>query len=226
MSHFSKGSEKPAHKGEGLRLYNMRFCPFAQRARLVLRAKGIEFESVNINLGDKPEWFLDLNPAGKVPVIELPDGKVISESAICCEFLEDMYPEKAQLCPKDAFEKHKQRILVEVLGSKQQQEEELDNQLAAFDKELKDRNSKFIGGETSSMADYLMWPWIERLYKITELRERHVSKFPVLSAWCAAMTDVPAVKEDSYPAEWHKKFFEESRTKNPDAQLIGIEEKA
>ena len=34
------------------------------------------------------------------------------------EFLEDMYPEKAQLSPKDPFEKHKQRILVEVLGNK------------------------------------------------------------------------------------------------------------
>ncbi|XP_078375297.1 glutathione S-transferase omega-1-like isoform X2 [Oculina patagonica] len=238
MSHFSKGSEKPAHKGEGLRLYNMRFCPFAQRARLVLRAKGIEFESVNINLGDKPEWFLDLNPAGKVPVIELPDGKVISESAICCEFLEDMYPEKAQLCPKDAFEKHKQRILVEVLGSKiipafyksvkgdDEGKEELDKQLAAFDKELKDRKSKFIGGETPSMADYLMWPWIERLYIMTELRERHVNKFPMFSAWCAAMSELPAVKEDSYPAEWHKKFYEGYFAGNPESQLFGIEEKA
>ena len=55
-----------------------------QRARLVLAAKGIEYERVNINLKDKPEWFLELNPLGKVPVIEHPDGKVIYESAICC----------------------------------------------------------------------------------------------------------------------------------------------
>jgi len=55
-----------------------------QRARLVLAAKGIEYECVNINLKDKPEWFYGLNPLGKVPVIEMPDGKVIYESAICC----------------------------------------------------------------------------------------------------------------------------------------------
>ena len=71
------------------------------------------------------------------------------------------------------------------------------------------------------MADYLMWPWIERLYMLDDL-----SKFSVLSAWCAAMTNLPAVKECSYPAEWHKKFFEMYFEGNPDSQLVGIEEKA
>ena len=58
-------------------------------------------------------------------------------------------------------------------------------------------------------------------YLLTDL-----SKFPVLSAWCAAMSDVPAVKECSYPAEWHKKFIEMYREGNPESQLVGIEEKA
>ena len=53
-----------------------------------------------------------------------------------------------------------------------------------------------------------------------------LSKFSVLSAWCAAMTNLPAVKECSYPAEWHKKFFEMYFEGNPDSQLVGIEEKA
>ena len=30
MTHYSKGSEKPPLKGDVLRLYSMRFCPFAQ----------------------------------------------------------------------------------------------------------------------------------------------------------------------------------------------------
>lgn len=57
---------------------------FLQRARLVLKAKGIEYDCVNINLKDRPDWFYELNPLGKVPVIEMPDGKVLYESAICC----------------------------------------------------------------------------------------------------------------------------------------------
>ena len=50
----------------------------------MLAAKGIEYECVNVNLMDKPEWFIEMNPAGAVPVIELRDGKVLYESAICC----------------------------------------------------------------------------------------------------------------------------------------------
>lgn len=232
MSHFSSGSQKPARKGDCLRLYSMRFCPFAERARLVLAAKGIEYECVNINLKDKPEWFYELNPLGKVPVIEMPDGKVIYESAICCEFLEDMFPEKAPLFPKDSFSKHKQRLLVEVLGNKiipafykargtggPEAQQELDRYLTEFEKELADK--KFIGGDNPSMADYLMWPWIERLEMLANL-----SKFPVLLAWCAAMSDVPAVQECSYPVEWHKKFIEMHKAGNPDSQLYGIKEKA
>ncbi|CAH3121477.1 unnamed protein product [Pocillopora meandrina] len=237
MTHFSKGSEKPVSKTDGLRLYSMRFCPYAQRTRLVLAAKGIEHECVNINLKDKPEWFFELNPVGKVPVIELPGGKVIYESAICCDFLEDMYPGKTNLFPKDPFEKHKQRLLVEVLCNKltsafyksirggDDAKEELYKQLAALEKELKERNTKFIGGSSPSMADYLIWPWLERLYLLTDHFKTDLGKFPVLSAWCAAMSDVPAVKECSYPAEWHKKFLEGYSTGNAESQLYGIEEK-
>ena len=71
------------------------------------------------------------------------------------------------------------------------------------------------------MADYLMWPWMERL-KI----EYDLTKFPVLSAYIAAMSDLPAVKQDSYPVEWHKKFREGYFAGNPESQLVGIEEKA
>ena len=76
-----------------------------------------------------------------------------------------------------------------------------------------------VTGSSPSMADYLMWPWIERLYLITDL----LKGFPVLSAWCAAMSEVPAVKKCTVPAEWHKKFYEGYKAKNPDAQLVGLE---
>ena len=59
-------------------------CSGFYRRPLVLAAKGIDYECVNVNLKDKPDWFLDLNPGGTVPVIEQPDGAVIYESAICC----------------------------------------------------------------------------------------------------------------------------------------------
>lgn len=54
----------------------------SQRVRLILAAKNIPSEEVNIHLKVKPEWFLSrINPYGQVPVLEH-EGKLIRESLI------------------------------------------------------------------------------------------------------------------------------------------------
>ena len=52
-----------------------------QRVRLVLAARGVDYEIIDINLKVKPDWFLDINPYGQVPVVEH-KGKIIRESLI------------------------------------------------------------------------------------------------------------------------------------------------
>ena len=72
-----------------------------------------------------------------------------------------------------------------------------------------------------------MWPWFERLLVLQPVKPVcDLDKFPAVSAWCAAMSEVPAVKECSYPVEMHLKFFEGYKAGNPDSQLIGIDQKA
>lgn len=58
------GDPLPPHTGK-LRVYNMRHCPFAQRTILALNAKGIDYEVININLFDKPEWLTTKSAFGK-----------------------------------------------------------------------------------------------------------------------------------------------------------------
>lgn len=43
----------------------MSLCPYAERARIILLAKKLRHEIVNIDLKRKPEWYLELNPQGK-----------------------------------------------------------------------------------------------------------------------------------------------------------------
>merc|ERR1712168_1151871 len=89
---FAKGSAAPGPVAKGhIRLYSMRFCPFAQRTRLVLNAKGIKHDTININLKDKPDWYFEKNPLGLVPTLETPTGQVIYESPITCEYLDEAY---------------------------------------------------------------------------------------------------------------------------------------
>jgi glutathione S-transferase len=67
---------------------------------------------VNIKLSDKPEWFLERNPLGKVPAIETESGDCLYESLIIADYLDEKYPERP-LQPKDPMQKAKDRVLVE-----------------------------------------------------------------------------------------------------------------
>ncbi len=61
-------------------LYSYRRCPYAMRARLALLLAGHRFQVFEIVLRDKPAGLLALSPKGTVPVLHLPDGRVLDES--------------------------------------------------------------------------------------------------------------------------------------------------
>ena len=63
-------------------------CPYVQRAAIVLVEKGVSFERHDIDLADKPEWFRNISPLGKTPVL-LVGEEAIFESAVICEYLEE-----------------------------------------------------------------------------------------------------------------------------------------
>lgn len=63
-------------------------CPYVQRAAIVLAEKGIPFERIDIDLANKPAWFLKVSPLGKTPVLMVDDVPVF-ESAVICEFLDE-----------------------------------------------------------------------------------------------------------------------------------------
>ncbi|XP_055416086.1 uncharacterized protein LOC129636607 isoform X9 [Bubalus kerabau] len=92
---LGKGSAPPGPVPEGLiRVYSMRFCPYAKRTLLVLRAKGIRHEVININLKNKPEWFFKKNPLGLVPVLETSLERKGANSWRRPPFLPCSHPEK------------------------------------------------------------------------------------------------------------------------------------
>lgn len=94
-----------------LTLISHNLCPFVQRAAISLAEKGIEFERKNIDLRNKPDWFLKISPLGKVPLLVVSeDGKddvVIFESNVILEYLEDTTEPK--LHPADALERARHR---------------------------------------------------------------------------------------------------------------------
>ena len=97
-------------------------CPYVQRAVIVLKEKAVHFERRDIDLANKPEWFLSYSPLGKTPVL-LVDGVGIFESAVICEYLEDAL--KPPLHPKNILIRAHHRSWIEFGSS-------LLNTIAAF----------------------------------------------------------------------------------------------
>ena len=95
-------------------LYDASPSANSDRVKIVLHEKGLAYQRVTLNLAKKeqkqPE-FLKLNPYGKVPVIN-DNGKVLFESCIINEYLDEQYPQPA-LMPKDPYLRGRGRILVD-----------------------------------------------------------------------------------------------------------------
>jgi glutathione S-transferase len=66
-------------------------CPYAARTWMTLLELGLPFEIIDVSPMNKEDWYLEINPRGKVPALEnIKDGSVIYESAICDEYLSDL----------------------------------------------------------------------------------------------------------------------------------------
>jgi glutathione S-transferase len=61
-------------------LYSFRRCPYAMRARMALAVIGVHVALREVVLRDKPPEMLEASPKGTVPVLVLPDGRVLEES--------------------------------------------------------------------------------------------------------------------------------------------------
>ena len=74
--------------GRLLKLISHKLCPYVQRAVIALTEKGVPFERIDIDLANKPDWFLKISPLGKTPVLVVGDHAIF-ESAVILEYLEE-----------------------------------------------------------------------------------------------------------------------------------------
>jgi glutathione S-transferase len=71
-----------------LTLVSHKLCPYVQRAVIALTEKGVPFTRRDVDLANKPDWFLRVSPLGKTPVL-LVSETAIFESAVILEYLEE-----------------------------------------------------------------------------------------------------------------------------------------
>jgi glutathione S-transferase len=93
-----------------LTLISHKLCPYVQRAVIALTEKGVAFERIDIDLANKPDWFVAISPLGKTPVLQIGD-RAIFESAVILEYLEETEPKP--LHPVDPLTRAEHRAWIE-----------------------------------------------------------------------------------------------------------------
>ena len=91
-------------------LYSGTTCPFSQRCRFVLFEKGMDFEIRDVDLFQKPEDIMMMNPYGQLPILVDRD-LILYESNIINAYLDERFPHP-QLMPADPVIRARVRLLL------------------------------------------------------------------------------------------------------------------
>ena len=183
-------------------LYNAARCPYVARVRILLAEKGIEYETVEIDLSDRPDWYYEKNPTGRVPTIEEDDGPPLPESAVIMEFLEERYPEPA-LLPADPADRAFVRLLIfrdneltspyyDLRRGEDGARERFDAALGRFDALLAER--PYLSGAEYGLADIALVPWFLRARDMLGVE---YDSFPAISDWLARLEQRPSIAAEA-----------------------------
>jgi glutathione S-transferase len=95
-----------------LTLYDFGNSVCCQKVRITLRAKGLPWEAVKVDLFKTEQYdpkYLKLNPKGVVPTL-VHDGKPVIESTLICEYIDETFPQSPQLIPADPWLQSRMRL--------------------------------------------------------------------------------------------------------------------
>jgi len=164
-----------------VKLYDAPRCPFCARVRIALAEKGLSYETIEVDLNDRPAWVYDLNATGRVPVLD--DGFPLPESVVIMEYLEERHPEPP-LLPDGPVERARARLSVQRFGGVLHDYYALRR---GEDNTLAEKLPVLEVGQ-SLYADIAYVPWVIRARDLLglELPER-------IEAWLAELARRPSV---------------------------------
>jgi glutathione S-transferase len=202
-------------------LISHHLCPYVQRADITLREKGLPFMRRDIDLADKPDWFLRLSPLGKTPVLLVHqagrDDEALFESAVICDYLDEVHAPR--LHPVDPLSRARHRAWVEYASAVlntiwafytapdaqalARREAELCAMFGTLETELAKRAGPWFTGEKFSLVDAAFAP-VLRYFDTFEAIRRFAFFDPVprVREWRAALArraSVRAAVAEDYP---------------------------
>jgi glutathione S-transferase len=193
--------------------------PFVLRAQLALSFKGLSFENVEEDLGNKSDLLLTSNPVHKAVPVLLHNGKPICESLIIVQYVDEAFGAAGPpLLPADPYERVTARFWVAFIEDKllatwykvfrakteEEKAEWMRQTLAAVDvlegglQECSNGGS-FFGGDNVGYVDIVLGgavPWVHAAEVLSGARIFDACKVPLLAAWLerfGALSEAKAV---------------------------------
>ena len=194
-----------------IELISVKICPFVQRSLILLLEKDIPYDITYIDISKPPEWFTDISPFSKVPVLRVNDT-VLFESAVINEYLDEITP--PSLHPQDPLEKAQNRAWIEygsalnfeqhdLYWSKDQQgyQKNLENvskKLQRLEHQL--ANSPFFNGSKLSLVDIAYAPLLMRFKLIEKIHPSGLLQgMPRIQAWSKQLNSLDTVQKSVVP---------------------------
>jgi len=198
---------------------------------IVLRVKNVEFEVTYIDLRDKPDWFLEISPHGKVPVLKV-DDEILFESNAISEFLDEQV--EPRLHPADPIKRARNRAWTDfvpdfskalsgIYYTKTRAETEAGLEAAPPRvQRLEDaianergNDGPYFNGDRISLVDAAYAPFLQRFEIVERVLKTGLFKdFPLVQAWSDALLSdecvtgaVVANFEDEFIANLKRREF-------------------
>ncbi len=190
-----------------IELISFDLCPFVQRSVITLLKKGIDFKITYIDLADPPDWFLEISPLGKVPVVRYGD-EVLFESAVINEFLDEITPEP--IMPSEPLHKAKNIAWIEyssqlIVDQYLMSVADNSNDFEKYSEALLDKLQRlektvgeagFFHGHAFTLVDSALAPLFTRFEIISKLFGKDlISAFPKLAALSRRLLDLGFVQK-------------------------------
>lgn len=200
-----------------LTLVSHHLCPYVQRAAIALHEKRVPFERVNVDLSDRPDWFVALSPLGKVPLLRVSRPNeteaVLFESAVICEYIEESQA-GPKLHPTDPLARAQHRawmefgsaILADLWGLETTREADVyearrqavATKFARLEATLD--AGPYFAGENFSLVDAVFGPIFRYFDVFDAIVDTGVfADMPKVRAWRSALAERPSVRDAVAP---------------------------
>lgn len=187
-----------------------------------MRAKQVEFDVTYINLRDKPDWFLEISPHGKVPVLKVGEEILFEFNAIA-EFLDEVV--EPRLHPADPIKRARNRAWTDYVPDfakglsgvyYTKTREDLEAGLTEAPKVLRKledaiaaergNDGPFFNGPEPSLVDAAYAPFFQRFMMVEErLQSGLLDGYPLVKAWAETLLSTDLVTgsvHESFPEEF------------------------